>query len=936
VERLTMFGLPLAFAAPAVLAALALLGALYLFLKVTPPRPRQTVFPPLRLLIGIDPKDATPAKTPWPLLALRIAVAAFVILAMAGPIWNILRTSGAGAGPLLLLLDDGWPAAPTWERRIAYARDALREATRAGRLAAVLPISAGGVDVAALDGPRIEEKLRALAPVPYAPAHAATLPAIRRFLDSNPRAEIVWIADGVDLGEASAFARELAASAAGHKISLVSDRSTPIGLAGADNLAGSLVAHLTRAGANARRTGVLRALDAQGRAIGEAPYDFGAARVAQAKFDLPVELRNQASQIVVADEPSAGASWLVDERSRRRRVAILSGASADVAQPLLSPTYYLKRALAPYAEIREWRDASSDPIQSLLAEKPSVLALADMSVPPGPTHDKIVAFVESGGVLLRFAGTRLAASEDDLTPTALRRGGRTLGGALSWETPKHIAPFDKDSPFVGLAAPDEVTVSRQVLAEPEPGLAAKTWARLADGTPLVTAERRGKGFIVLFHVTADTTWSNLPISGLFVDMLRRVVARAGAAPVEAEGAAKTEAATRAPYRILDGFGVLGQPPATATPIGEAFAGPGDAAHPPGFYGAPDALEAVNAMAPGETLAPADYAGLAAAAGGLDVAAPLDLKPWLLLAAFLGFLVDGLASLWLSRAPRFVRPAATALLLVCALAGAALDGPRARAADAAPAPASDRDADAARATHLAYVVTGDATVDETSRLGLESLSRVLNQRTSAEIAAPIALDPARDELSFYPLIYWPVVAGRPQPAAGAVTRIAAFMKNGGTVVFDTRDALTARPGGPATPEALWLRTLLAGVDVPELEPVPRDHVITKTFYLIDNFIGRTESGQTWVEALPPPDPNDRAPRPARAGDSVSPIVIASNDLAAAWAADDGGRPLYPLIPGGPRQRELALRGGVNLVMYTLTGSYKADQVHAKDLLERLSH
>ena len=237
--------------------------------------------------------------------------------------------------------------------------------------------------------------------------------------------------------------------------------------------------------------------------------------------------------------------WLVDERSRRRRVAILSGASADVAQPLLSPTYYIKRALAPFAEIREWRDAASDPIVSLLAEKPSVLVLADMSVPPGPARDELVDFVEAGGVLVRFAGTRLAAGEDDLTPTALRRGGRTLGGALSWETPKHIAPFDKDSPFLGLAAPDEVTVSRQVLAEPEPGLAAKTWARLADGTPLVTAAPRGKGLIVLFHVTADTTWSNLPISGLFVDMLRRIVARAGAAPADAQTAPRRTARRRA-------------------------------------------------------------------------------------------------------------------------------------------------------------------------------------------------------------------------------------------------------------------------------------------------------------------------------------------------------------------------------------------------------
>jgi hypothetical protein len=162
-----------------------------------------------------------------------------------------------------------------------------------------------------------------------------------------------------------------------------------------------------------------------------------------------------------------------------------------------------------------------------------------------------------------------------------------------------------------------------------------------------------------------------------------------------------------------------------------------------------------------------------------------------------------------------------------------------------------------------------------------------------------------------------------------------MKNGGTMVFDTRDALTARPDGPPTAEAIWLRTLLEGVDVPELEPVPRDHVLTKTFYLLDRIVGRTEVGQTWIEALPPPDPNDRVPRPARAGDSVSPIIVASDDLAAAWAEDADRRPLYPLIPGGARQRELALRSGINLVMYTLTGNYKADQVHAKDILERLT-
>jgi hypothetical protein len=473
-----------------------------------------------------------------------------------------------------------------------------------------------------------------------------------------------------------------------------------------------------------------------------------------------------------------------------------------------------------------------------------------------------------------------------------------------------------------------------VLAEPETGLAEKTWARLADGTPLVTAERRGKGLIVLFHVTADTTWSNLPLSGLFVDMLRRIVAEADAPGQGATKAKVGEHGTvRPPLRTLNGFGVLGLPPAQAEPIGDDFSGVGDALHPPGFYGARDSLRTVNALAVGEKLAPANYGPLVVHEGALAIAPPIDLRRWLLPAALVGLMIDALVSIWLMGGAPLRRKGALAALAIVGALGLVVVPHQARAGESPPV--SDHDVDAALSTRLAYVVTGDASVDETSKLGLTALTRVLASRTSAELSEPVALDPARDELAFYPLIYWPIVAGLPQPKPQARSRIAAFMKNGGTMLFDTRDALTTRPGGPPTAEALWLRGLLKGVDVPELEPVPHDHVLTKTFYLLDRIVGRTAIGQTWVEALPPPDPNDHAQRPARAGDSVSPIIIASDDLAAAWAEDADRRPLYPLIPGGARQRELALRSGVNLVMYTLTGNYKADQVHAKDILERLT-
>ena len=915
-----MFGLPLDFAAPAALVALLGLVALYWLLRVTPPRPREEKFPPLRLLLSLTEKDATPAKTPWPLLALRLVFAACVVLAMAGPLWNVVKNAAGGRGALLIVLDDGWAAAPTWGRRIEAAREAARDATDSGRLVALVPVSRGGEEVSPLDADGFARMLDALAPRPYAPERAAALPAIRSFLARDAQAEILWVADGLELGGAGAFAEQLKALAVGRNVQVAADAETPLAISGVDSATGALSATLTRADAHAAEGGRLRALDSQGRSLGEAEFAFGAGLAATAKFEMPIELRNDIARLSLDGEAAAGANWLIDERWRRRRVAVLSGASADLSEPLLSPNYYLARALQPFAEIRRPEPGAVDPLASLIAEKPSAIVLADMSVAPGPQHDALDAYLRGGGVLIRFAGSRLAAGDDDLTPTTLRRGGRTLGGAFSWETPKHIAPFEAPSPFVGLPAPDEVTVTRQVLAEPEPGLVDKTWARLADGTPLVTAERRGKGLIVLFHVTADTTWSNLPISGLFVDMLQRIVARANAAP----GAVAAGAAVLPPRQTLDGYGALGTPPNDAEPILESFDGPGEAKHPPGFYGAAESLRAVNALAVGQKLALADYAGLPRRAGGLETSPPVDLKPWLLLIAVFGFLADTLASLWLARPRGFARAAALGL----ALLAVAAPSPRAQA--------QISDPEAALETHIGYVASGDRDVDETTRLGLVRLGEVLALRTSAHVAAPVALEPARDELAFYPLIYWPIVASRPQPSAAAVQRIAAYMKNGGTVVFDTRDALDVRPGGAPTAEGMWLRNLLAGVDTPELEPVPRDHVVTKTFYLLDHIVGRTDMGETWIEALPPRDPNDHVSRPARAGDSVSPIVITSNDLAGAWAADERGAPLYPLTPGSPRQREFAYRSGVNLVMYALTGNYKADQVHAKDLLERLSH
>ncbi len=943
-----MMGLPLGFATPLILTAFLALPLLWFLLRVVPPKPREMVFPPTGLLLEIDPKEETPARTPWWLTVLRLLLAALIILAAAGPIWNPPAPAPGAHGPLVLLIDQGWPAASTWETRMDAAAGLVDQAESEGRGVALIPTGDVPKDVSLLLPAQARDKLRSLTPVPYAPARKEALALAGRHLAAEAEAALVFISDGVDLKADTSIAADLAAlKPARPPLVITGGIAAPLALTAPDNAAGSLTVKVLRADVGTARSGMVEARDLKGLSMSEAPFAFEAgARESEARFDLPVEMRNEMARLEIVGERSAGAVQLLDKRWRRRSVGVVSGASTDTGQPLLAPTYYLARALGPFADVRlADGGAPSEAITRFIEQRVPVIVLTDVGTIPPATRARLVKYVEDGGVLVRFAGTRLANAQDDLLPVRLRRGGRVLGGSLSWETPQQLGSLTTDGPFRDLPMPNDVTVNRQVLAEPDGALGEHTWATLKDGTPLVTGARRGKGMVVLFHVTADTSWSNLPLSGTFVEMLRRVLALADTTAATEETAASASAARTLqaaipPSRLLDGFGVFHPAGPLTRPLPSGFTGRANAEHPPGFYGPPDGLVALNALLPDDKLSPLDLTPLAGTIAPLQAGEPRDLRGPLLVTIMGLLLLDALAVLFLAGGLSRLsyRRSGTALAFaLAALCAALLAAPPPAYAQAPATPAVNRAGDdfavkATSQTRLAYVTTGDADVDQISRAGLGGLSTFLGQRTALQAGEPMGVDLARDELSFFPLLYWPILSTTPVPSPAVLARVDAYMKQGGTVIFDTRDALESASGGPLSPAAQRLREILSGLDVPELEPVPRDHVLTKAFYLLKDFPGRFTGGTTWVEALPAA--REGEDRPARAGDGVSPVIITGNDLAGAWAVSETGEPLLPLTPGEPRQRELAFRTGANIAMYVLTGNYKADQVHVPALLERL--
>ncbi len=906
----------LVFLSPAVLWGLLALPFLWWLLRAVPPAARHLKFPAVRLLLGLNAREETPERMPFWLLVLRMFALGAAILAFADPVQNPQRTL-SGNGPLLVLMDGGWASAPDWSTRVAAVQATLEQAGVSGRPVAFVSIAEGvpqGDGLLFGTAGKALGNLRGLAPRPWAPDRGALANWLSQ---TGEKFDTWWLSDG--LAEGAKGGAELAGVLAAHgAVQIRTTGHEPLALAPLGLRDGQLGTAVLALPDSAARTVVLKL---SGKAPNGAYVTLAQKQVhiaggrSAVTFDLPLELANRVSSVRIAGERSAGALVLGGSDLRRRKVALIGPRSIEGPQ-LVSPLFYLQKALEPDAVL-----IHGDIAESLLAA-PDVIVLADAGRLSDSSTQKLRDWVEKGGTLLRFAGPHLAASgigrtiEDPLLPVRLRAGDRALGGVMSWTTPKHLQPFPANSPFAGLPIPPDVSVTQQVIARPGPDLAARTLAALEDGTPLVTARRIKQGRIVLFHVTANAEWSNLPLSGLFVQMLDRLSIGRGA---DAGGVTLAGRSWMAEH-VLDGFGVL-QTPQNPVPVsGERLEQPVGPDAPPGIYRAGDTGAAIDVMQDGARLLPLSLpAGMQVEV--LDKAPAKSWKPALLLAALLALMLDIPATLWLTGRLR----GGAVLPLLLALSFAPLwNPPRAQADDALALRAANE-------TVLAYVHTGDAGLDRISAAGLRGLGRTLFQRTSIEPAAPVGVDVETDELAFFPLLYWPVSETTTALSEAASERVNRYLLNGGMILFDTRDAGTAAGGGPSR-NARALQRLTASLDIPALEQVPKDHVLTRSFYLLKDFPGRWANAPVWVEVSQPLE----GVRFATVNDGVSPVVIGGNDWAAAWAVDENNVPMFPIGRGlaGQRQREMARRFGVNLVMYVMTGNYKSDQVHIPQLLERL--
>ena len=899
---------PFLFLAPWALIGLIALPIIWWLLRATPPMPKEADLPSLRLLDGVEPREETPAQTPWWVLLLRLSAAALAMIGLAQPIYAPgADTRSADEGALLLIIDDGWQSAPRFNELVDAARAQLDTVDRDTPLHLMTTAPRSLPIDPALRSSRQEmnQRLAGLQPQAWRVDHSDALARLEA--SGLQPGRILWATSGLETGDTQAFADALVALAP-LSIYAAPPRSA-FAITGLTADAKGALATLARASTDTEAAIYVSALSRDGTAIATAQANFGEGSLTGgARFEIPPAALTRAERFRITGAQGASTLWLWDSAARRQRVSLVS--DGETAQPLLSDVHYVRRALAPFSVINEGT------LGDVLSAEPDAIVLTDIGQIPPDEAAALTEWVEAGGALIRFAGPRLAAQGDKLTPVPLRRASRALGGALAWDEPQSLAPYAQSSPFFGLPVPEDATIRQQVLASPVPDIDRKTWARLEDGSPLVTAAPLGAGTLILYHTTAGPDWSDLPYSGVFVEMLRRSIAAGKGQRID------TEDGLYAPSLILDGYGLLEAPSDIAAPLKatDFLETSPSQTHPAGLYQGPAGARALNVAADYTPIPVTTWPAGATLLGDAETQsfpfAGLLLGLALILIAIDLFVALGTAG----RLPRLGRQVATALIMI-GLTGLVIPYEAIAQTDDTLSE-EERILEAAFELHFGYVITGNAETDKRSSEGLETLSLILAQRTSITPEMPHGLDLETAPLELYPLIYFAVPENAAPLSNTAISRLNTYIRTGGALLIDTRNGSSLGVDSDFS----GLQALLEGLDAPALAPVPKDHVLTRSFYLLDEFQGRYANRRLWIEASTV-TPGERR------GDGVSGLFVGDADWASAWAGDERGRALYG-VDGGILAREYALRFGINLVMHVLTGNYKEDQVHLPILLERL--
>ena len=613
-------------------------------------------------------------------------------------------------------------------------------------------------------------------------------------------------------------------------------------------------------------------------------------------LSFPTEIFNQINSIEIIGQNHAGAKYYFDDFSKKKTIAILSDNEFYKESPLLSPVYYLKKSLDSKHNIKVGK------IDNIIKQNFSTIIIPETAKIPNEYYEKLNDWLLQGGTLIRFSGKSLVQEKSKFLPSQDTYSRiRNIEGQLTINNKLFISEFEKDSIFSGLQIPQDIIIKKQLIFDTY-SKQVTLLAKFNDNTPFVSMKKFGEGKIILFHIGANNDWSNLPISSLFPDMINRVL-------LFSKNYNSSNLKNLNLNKEIDGFGRLVSPKKIVTldsfdklkTIKPSFN------IPPGQYENNQISVALNLSTNiSQYESEKIYSSMLS---NYSFKSTKDLSSTILKIILTMFILDILLTIMIKNNYNFFKIFARKHnLLVFILFFLTL---------------IKTDNVTANETYLAYIKIKNSQINNISENGLETIRNLLITRTSINPKGVIGLDIKNDNIYSYPFIYWPLTKNLLSIEKPEITKIKNYLNNGGIFFFDiigfSRKNLNLKEK-----KFKEIRTFLNEIGANELSIIPKGHTLTKSFYLLNKFPGKWDNRILFIE-------NNNL----EYKDGVSSIILGFNDWAKAWAVDNNNLPLFPVVPGGERQRELSYRFGINIAMYALTGNYKSDQIHSKSILKRLS-
>ncbi len=874
----------LTFLYPSLLWGLLALPAFYLLIRLLPPRPQAVDFPAINLLKKLSSRLPPPRTPPWWLLLLRLLLIALFIIGLSHPMLS--RDSvQLGKEPLVIFVDNGWKSAQNWS--LIYERLLLTlQQAQTNNTKVLVQGTADPINTSFVAATTALKELPTLAPRPWQSNSVEIAQQIAATLKNQNTVRPLWLSSGLmDEFERKAFITK-SESIGRTRVFVPPQHHLPLMIEAIEPKQGAFKVELWRAGTSGEHDVSVSLYDVNGTFITRKGGQFNAGEQRETlTITLPKQL-NTPGYFKIDRQQHIGAWWGVSTIAGLPKVGIIAPTENDF--PLLSGEFYLNNALA----------------ETLKPQKLEATAQGDgfdvLLLTTQPTNiEQLDQWTKEGGVLITFAGDWLEKNRtvDNLLPIRLRPHPRQLTGALSWTGSLKIKGVNPESPIKALVnkpLPDDVNITTQFLPETAANLANNTWVSLNDDTPLVTGQAAGNGWKILVHVPADASWSSLPLSGFFVDLLNTLINLK-----QKDSAVSADYAFPLPaHRILTAQGELIS--ARSGEMVEAVDNPINVNTPAGLYGnqrAPFVHQLSAEQRLESAITPSNLDGLTTRYYD-EAEKHKPLHSFVLALALLLLAIDSLLRVNFIHKKILRKVSTTTAMLLLASLGFSLP------AYAEPFPAG------AHKIQFAWVDTGNSTLNTIAKQGLTSLSYVLANRTTVEPVAPVMVNPATDDLGFYPILFWSVPPNLGKINKKATENLRLYIENGGLLVIDTLTDI----GSSAAAGKIILNHILP---MP-LGALRDDHVINRSYYLLRGKTPGRADGSLWVETT------RHLPR----------LIVGNHDWLGAWAHDENGTPRRAVTPGGEQQRSLAFRFGINLVMYALLGDYKADQLHVNTLLKRM--